>query len=46
MNERNADLNAAEEAGRQTAAQTEATGNKAAQDLANDMNQTNQNYKN
>lgn len=42
MNERNADLNAAEEAGRQTAAQTEATGNKAAQDLANDMNQTNQ----
>src|SRR5699024_9011263 len=29
MNERNADLNAAEEAGRQTAAQTEAIGNKA-----------------
>lgn len=42
MNERNADLNAAEEAGRQTAAQTEAKGNKAAEDLANDMNQTNQ----
>lgn len=42
MNERNADLNAAEEAGRQTAAQTEAIGNKAAEDLANDMNQTNQ----